>query len=312
MDNSQSLANTPFIAVNVICPICEKESIQYHFKCDSYISTSKEIDLKPKYEFKNKKHSKFNPTLFYLHQCPFCFFTGDKASFKDPVRDVTNSLASFRKKTIDLYKSNQDFLKVLRVLAEKIDDQLSVSYFQIIKRFFIAINHLEHVKTVKKKDSLPLARYLLHLTWLYQDLNNSKERDITYQKLAQLKSSLNGMWDDLPINEETACRRALHFYDVCFYASNVLNRKGIIHNILQLMGRLHVKLGEVNEGRNLLLKSIQYANQAVNDIKQELVTKSRLLTEDDKQELSQKTYRINMFIGETQDLLMQARERKRR
>lgn len=295
---------TPFIFVPAECPICGKESTQRYFKSDAYDVGKKALDLRPlSYTFKDKAFEVFHPPLFYVWMCPHCRFAAEAKCFEDPVAEIVSSMNNFRKRWLENYSNDEKFKKMITILGTL--EEGEQVYYQAIKEYLLAIYQFESIVAVRERDALTLARLGLHLAWLYQDLEESSQRSSTKLLVDQLKYSIIHDWEDAPFDTESALKFALKYYDVTFFASKFLVEKKIDHQILQVIGRLNVILGNIPEGRKVFLKSIMVANAYKQEINEKL--KSPNITKDMQEDLLPKGYKLDGFVVESQDLLYESK-----
>lgn len=301
----QPKGKTPFIFIPAECPICTKESTQRYFKTDAYDLGKKGLDLRPlEYKFKEPEFERFHPPLYYVWLCPHCGYCAEGKVFENPVQEVASSMNNFRKRWLDNYKNDPVFSKMIRILSSG-DDKEQV-YFSAIKKYLLAIFQFESINSIRDKDALSLARLGIHLSWLYQDLAESSQRSSTKLLVDQLKYSIIMDWKDVPLDSESALRLSLKYYDITYFASSFLTQNKIDHNILQVIGRLNVVLGNVGEGRNVFLKAITVANKYKQEVTEEL--KSSSITPEKQEELLHRGNKLDTFIVETQDLLYESKQ----
>lgn len=295
---------TPFIFVPAECPICGKESIQKYFKTDAFDVGKKALDLRPlSYSFKDKSFEAYHPPLFYVWECPHCKYAAEEKCFENPVAEVVSSLNNFRKRWLENYQTDEKFKKMISLLGGLAEGEQA--YFQAIKQYLLAMYQFESIASVRERDALTLARLGMHLAWLYQDLEESSQRASTKLLIDQLKYSVIFDWEDVPLDAESAHRFALKYYDVTYFASNILTEKKIDHQILQVIGRLNVTLGNITEGRKVFLKSIMVANAYKQEINEKL--KDPKITKNMQEDLLPKGYKLDSFVVESQDLLYESK-----
>jgi len=295
---------TPFIFVPADCPICGEESTQRYFKSDAYDVGKKALDLRPlEYIFKDREFEVFHPPLFYVWQCPHCKFTAEEKCFENPVEEVVSSLNNFRKRWVENSQKDETFKKMISLLGGLAEGEQV--YYQAIKEYLLAIYQFESIAAVRERDALTLARLGIHLAWLYQDLEESSQRASTKLLVDQLRYSIIHDWEDAPFDAESALKFALKYYDITFFASSFLTEKKIDHQILQVIGRLNVVLGNIGEGRKVFLKSIMVANAYKQEINEKL--KAPNITKEMQEDLLPKGYKLDAFVVESQDLLYESK-----
>ena len=305
MRDLQPDGKTPFIFTPIKCPICSKESVQKYFKSDAFKAEGKGIDLRPlKFNFIDSDFEAIHPPLYSVWQCPSCKFCGEDNTFENPVEYVVGSMNNFRKRLLENYQTNETFKKVLVALSGGDEDEHD--FFTSIKQYLIAIYQLESIVSVRERDALSLARLCIHLAWLYQDLDENSQKTSTKILVDQVKYSIIFDWPRAPLDAKSALKLALHYYEVTFYESSVLKDKHIDHNILQIIGRLHIVLDDIEEGRKVILKSIMVANKYRQDYEAKL--KAKDITPAIQEQYLPKVHLIDEFVRDTQDLLFESKK----
>ncbi len=246
--------------VNAQCPVCNWKSDQVYLLESSYKTTGKEIDLKPIVKWIENQTIKCYPTLYYMWECPHCAFCANHQMFRDPAANSSTTVEKFRKDTLKLYQ-NANYRKVLEILAE-ITSDFGINFFQAIKRHYIAIYHLEQFDLFRRHETSTLARYYMHLNWLFQDLENWPLRNQTMAHMTGLYGELHKIWPEPPMCSTDAARRALKYYETAYDNLRPDDPDGTEHQLLQVMGRLNIKLKNIDQGLELLSQSANIASKA--------------------------------------------------
>jgi hypothetical protein len=79
----------------------------------------------------------------------------------------------------------------------------------------------------------------------------------------------------------------------------------IEHNILQVIGRLNIILGNVKEGRDTLMKAILAVNKYKSILEKKI--RSANTSKDEQDNLRGKIVLFDNFVQETQELLYEAK-----
>lgn len=304
-----SIGNTPFVSYQVKCPICETTSTQYDFQGEVFIVAERAMDMRPtSYVWKRKKYNSFNPLLYYIWCCPSCSYAANRQYFEDPTSDISLSRSNFRKRVSE-FLIGVDASFDLKPLKTVIDDPVKMTFVDAIKLHLAAIAILEQVSSVRTRDCLPLGKYYLRLSWLYHEMLASKEKEEIIRNMMALKLSLQSTWADMPVNEKAAAMKALQCYETVFFQSRVPERKRAVHIVSQILARLQIKIGAIDEGRNLLWKSIQYCSNYKGQDSDE-IKYSMNLSDSYREQVKQRIESYNKFISETQELLYSTRKKK--
>jgi len=250
-------SETPVFSTEYInCPVCGCKA-EHHFLDKSlFEETSEEADLKPVYKWKKRIYSKYNPLLYYILQCPTCYFSGDVDFFKKPTDDFNFSIKIFDRKAKELVFSDPAASRVLTVL--KTDTPImDFNYTDAVKRYLSAIYFLRQFSSIVEKDSFALARYCLHYSWLLKDLYNSGFKDDGVKLFKQLESKLGDKWKDFIVDPEDALNNALLYYESCLYFSSIPEKLNCELEMLQLVGRLELALGRFRQAQDAFFKCIR-------------------------------------------------------
>lgn len=307
-DERRHLPGTPFIVTPSNCPICKTVSDQYSFRNDIFLVAEKDVDLRPTtYLWKNKKFEDVKPLLYFPWQCPHCLFSACEHYFERPTIDVTLSSRQFKRKIHELLFEDEDF-KFVSVFIREEFDPMAVTHELAVRRLLTAILIFERISTIRNRDSLPLARYFLHLSWLLRDLGEKPELAAEAAMLDDFQGAVADHWPELTLNEDEALRKALSYYENTYYNSRIPERRNIVHNVTQLLGRINIKLENLNEGRNFLWLSIQHASEWKKELEDSI---SESPNEQRREHLIRGVNKCNSFISETQELLYLTRARKK-
>ncbi len=302
----QPEGKTPFILIPAVCPICKNGSVQKFFKSGVYQEGKKDLSLHPEsYTFEDPDFKQYHPPLYFIWQCPHCFFSADQSTFEDPVADVVCSTNNFQKRILSQYQDDESFRETVPLL-EPVEQREELTFHDSIKQYLMAIHFFQSISSIKDRDALNLARYYIRLAWLYEDLEKSDQRISVKILLDQLKYSIIEYWDEIPLTSKAAMEKALFYYEVAYYNSNILAQKHIEHQVMQVIGRLKLILGNIEEARNEFFKGITTANK----YKTELDASFRAAENPDlaREEFLPKISRLEGFIRESQDLMQESKQ----
>lgn len=308
-NNAPDISDTHFSRHQATCPICEAQSWQYDYRNEIYIISERDMDYRPtKYVWKTKTHMSFNPLFYHIWRCPSCSYAASRQYFEEPTADISLSKSKFQK-LVSEFLLSEDLSVGLKPLATQVEAPAKMEFIDAVKLHLNAIAILERVSSVRTRDSLPLGKYYLRLSWLYHEMLQLPDESEASKLMKALELSLQDNWPDLPVNEKSTTVKALHYYDTAFFHSRIPERKRITHVVSQVLARLQIKTGAVSDGRNLLLKSIQYCgvhkNQTIDELKYTTNT-----SESYREQLKHRIDSYNKFISETQELIYSTRNKK--
>ena len=101
-------------------------------------------------------------------------------------------------------------------------------------------------------------------------MNQAETSDENVLELKKIKLAIDNIWRDAPLNETSALIMALKYYDVAVYQSMSLVERGVEHKVLQLMGRIYIRLKRIREARKMLLDTIMNGNKQISALKSKL------------------------------------------
>ncbi|MBN2643615.1 MAG: DUF2225 domain-containing protein [Victivallales bacterium] len=258
----------PLCEVDASCPICTRKSKQLYLRESSYRIASRDIDLKPVAEWVGKRNNECFPTLYDIWQCPNCSYCGSRQVFRQPGLLISSMpLNRFRQLTLELYQ-NETYRNLVQLFVES-PPEFGLDFFQPVKRYLIAIYHLEQIEQFRTRDSFILARYCLHLNWLLRDLERWQMRKITVNYLNRLKPKINELWEHAPLDYAGAAAKALKYYNVFYENSRRDESQETEHQLLQLIGRLDLMLGKPDDAGKILRQSMRSANDMYISVRRE-------------------------------------------
>jgi uncharacterized protein (DUF2225 family) len=294
-----------FVFASCKCPICDADTPFATVRNSLYHHTSRDIDLKPtdcKWLDEQYAHSGIQPSLYDMLQCPQCFFPANRRYFENPSLDTTLHPLDFRNAVSKLFSEDSAVMHAVEILKEPVEP-VAITYFIAVKRHLLSIFLLENIDKIRKRDSLPIARYYLNLAWLYRDLfATERQKRITIEVLDKLRQTLLKTWEvGFPLTETEALRQALAFYENAQCNSSYIESHEIEHHILQIIGRLHILLGDRRSAHVTLLESARIAQQIRASTQAEIEA-----NREDREKvkaLTQKITKIRVFLSETSALI---------
>lgn len=285
--------------VKTKCPICTWESDQLYLREDRFKVIDKDIDLKPVAQWHDGGDC--YPTIYYMWECPHCSFCGNKQMFRNPTGGSSMGLPLFRKQTLELY-THPSFRKVLHLLSE-VPKTNELDFFQAVKRHYLAIYHLQQVEQFRESDCLPLARYHLHLSWLFRDMERWPLHRLVQDQLRKLYEILQPLWLKPPVNPVDSALRSLTYYERYFTNSSAEEEKGTEQQLIQLMGRINLYLGHVAAAEDLFSQALRIANDRCFELKKELKDPKH---SSDKWTIMHRIHHLEHFADETSHLIAEA------
>lgn len=296
---------SPVIQVTRGCPLCEHSFRAATINPELFQVKTTEIDLKPVYQWQKRIFSRCNPEIYTIAICPKCGFSGDENAFIHPLRNLGFTLKSFRSKAKEIL-AGRAFGEVAGMLKAT-NDSAPDDYPAGIRRFMQAIFFLEQFAVIRECDALPLARYCLHLSWLYSDMDRTGYRQDLHRALLELRQELSAHWAAPPINHLDALRLALKYYDTSYYNSSHIADDGHEISILQLIGRIHLRLGEHKTAQDVFFSCIKSTNERVLKLKREMNAVDT--PAETRTALLPVIHELNHFITQSRDLLALTRHK---
>ncbi len=287
------------------CPICGTETRYTFIKSRLYVEQNLDIDYYPrKVHWLAQVDTEENPRLFYMQHCRVCHFTADHSFFTEPFKDSGVSLELFRPKFVKKrYKGEEDVNKLIELLA---CDEQRPGYLDALKLHLLAIFQLQRFEKEAQRESVNLGRYYLRVAWLFRDIARDEALQKTYNhKFAELFETLRPYWADVPADEPSAIRLALKHYGIAHNVSKVVQEACAEINLLTLMVRLHLTLGELEEANNVLAncqdRKLRYDMQ-IKDLAREVGSVSGHPREKELNQMQANARRMRKLLDDTRDL----------
>jgi len=250
-----------FIRAKIACPVCLKSHIQYQLKSRLVWERDRDIDLQPRQFYWTRKGLEhIHPPLYYMWHCPYCHFTAGHKLYSNPVQNCSISPEKFRAAVQALSGEDYKSIYVLQALSSKIDFE-TLDFYQSIKLHLLAVYIHSAIESLIHKDAMNIGRYSLRLAWLYRDLDQQTDKQDVWDQLEELHKDIMEYWPTIPINEELALQMAVTAYTTSFDKSTAIETAIDGVNILQLIGRIHIKLKNYKEAMRILQLSGENARR---------------------------------------------------
>ncbi len=213
---ADNLKNSPYVAVKVNCPVCEKEIVQRYVKSKFYQPVDIEKDHHVQtYKWVDEQYNHIRPENYYIWYCPFCHFADEN--------DV------FRGKIDPMWKGRLDFIaeKILKAgkdtegFQAKVGNEIDITRELIVTEQAI-LSHLlacyiqESFLTTNNRMPHKASRFFLRLAWLYRERATlGSDGSFTpgqYLSFGDFLNALKYIWPEMPLNENDALRSASVYY----------------------------------------------------------------------------------------------------
>lgn len=239
-----------FISKSVVCPLCQQSSLQRRLKRHLYQEQNRDIDLRPRsYLWKAKGLAVPHPLIHFLWHCPTCRFTAWPAVWENPLRGIGVTLTKYREAMRPRPSEDPDTAMALGLLLRGLPWP-ELDYFQGLRLHLLAALELIMLKRATGvQDSINLGRYCLRLSWLYREMNERPELSPAAAQMRALGKALAPHWPDVPLDEETASRQAVAYYEAGAAEASAVEDVGELCNLLLLITRIHLKLRQWDPAR---------------------------------------------------------------
>lgn len=299
------------VKFSVNCAMCGTTSEQYRINPRLFWHQALDIDLQPRNFQTLKGMESQHPPLYYMWHCPACHFTAGYKYFSDPLKDVAIRVDMVSQRLRETYKNNPAFKALTDKLSENITPH-DADFFQAIKLHLLAIQMLTVIEKMVKQNFLNLGRYFLRLGWLHRDLQERPEQYTALNApLTELHTTLRAWWPDIPDGEASALKQAAEYYSRTLEDSHLLKTPVDKINVHQLIGRIHIKLGDPIRAREILMESIDHSRRLKTQVDEELKADSGRLSQMDpgqRGELVSQSRRLGTLADDAQILMERIRE----
>lgn len=254
-----------FTKTSLACPVCEHQEEHCTIIPSAYRKTKYDIDLKPsEYSWLNVSHETINPALYDTWQCSQCRFAANNRYFKNVTREISISPFNFAKKVKRAYKKDE-----LQELNE-IQSQEQGTYANAFLKLYTAIAIYQNVQAIAEKDALPLANHYHHLAWLFRELATNDIADSERETITALIKQIQEIIPEMPSTETKALLKALDSYNTAYFESSLVENEGLAHITQQVMGRIHIYLGNLPEAEIQLKEASKTAEFKIKCINEKL------------------------------------------
>jgi hypothetical protein len=241
---------SPFITKTVVCPICQQSSPQRRLKRHMYQEQKRDIDLRPKsYLWRGKGMAVQHPLVHFLWHCPTCRFTAWPGVWESPSRGINVTLTKYRAAMRPQPGEDPGGAMALGLLLKGLTWP-EVDFIQGLRLHLLATLQMLMLKRVTGvQDSINLGRYCLRLSWLYRELEERPELSPAASQMRALAQALAPHWPEAPLDEATASRQAVSYYEAGAAEALAVEDVGELCNLLLLITRLHLKLRQWDPAR---------------------------------------------------------------
>lgn len=259
---SQKPATMVFKKINQQCPVCDSSSEQFLVDPELYNIVKSDIDKKTAiFKWKVDLPSTYNPIIYEVWLCKNCGYSAHHTYFLSPTVELSMSPLNFSKKVGKILDNNQE----LKMMQEyELLEQLK--YANAIKYTIIAIYIFEQVPAIVNKDSLMLAKHYQLLSWLFREIEQQNISES--EEIKKLIEYFKRYFKTVPQTEVEALEKALTYYDNAFYESSVIDKNKCSHEVLQMMGRINIMLGNYDIAKEQIQeasKEVEYRIKIINE-----------------------------------------------
>ncbi len=299
-------ARIELLKYSVACPICGAIGMHYRLNPRLFCFDSQDLDLQPRQFRHLPGFEHLHPPCYSVWHCPVCLFAAGYKYFRDPLKDMLMPLASVRQHLRETAHSNAVYRNIVSLLGADIDEQ-KPTFLQAIKLNLLAIRVFDEMLTLLKQHYAIQARYYLQLGWLFRDLGERpEEQRREAPALAHLMRQLHVYWPAAPETEAGALRMALDFYALALEDTSSVRTTVDQATIRQQIGRVLCKLGEFQQAREILLDSIQRAQEARAGLERDLRlprSPDELLTPEQSGEMVSQSRQLETLIAGAEALI---------
>jgi uncharacterized protein (DUF2225 family) len=249
-----------FITKEVVCPLCQQPSPQRRLKRHIYQEQDRDIDLRPRsYLWKAKGLAVPHPLIHFLWHCPVCRFTAWPSAWENPLRGIGVTLTKYREALRPRPGEDPGTAMSMGLLLKGLTWP-QLDFFQGLRLHLLAVLELIMLKRgAGVQDSINLGRYCLRLSWLYRELDERPELSPAAGQMRALAQALAPHWPDAPLDEDTATRQAVAYYEAGAAEGSAVEDVDELCNLLLLITRLHLKLRQWDPARLYWSKAFELA-----------------------------------------------------
>ena len=216
-DEKEPKKVNPFVEVKVKCPACDTVSPQFYVKSKLYQPVEIEKDHHVvSYNWNIEDFSEIRPENFFVWHCPHCHFADENEVFRGKIdRLWKGKLELMKDKLITASKDPNSFL--VRIGKEIDYTEVPVSNETAILTHILACYMQEGFLSPNNRMAGKMAKFYLRLAWLYRERETIITKDISntpdgHMSLEGFLKHLKQYWEDIPLTEDEAMRKALVQY----------------------------------------------------------------------------------------------------
>jgi hypothetical protein len=247
---------------SVVCPVCAAESDQYQCNPRLIWAQDQAIDQQPT-KFQHVHGSEgLHPPLFYMWHCPRCRYTMGYRQFSAPLKDVLIQPAVITRRLQEMARTDERFSGVVNCLGDGITLP-DVDFVQAIRLHLLGLHYLLAIEGLVKQHFYGRGRYAMRLGWLYRDLDAEPAKRAEVQGVvARHFETLHALWPEAPDTEAKALRLAVGYFMDTYEAPNWQVPDSEKLGVLDLVARIHMRLGDLPQANQTLSTAISAATAA--------------------------------------------------
>jgi|GEM_PF-4521490 len=176
---------SPFIMINVTCPICGNAFQSYKLKVGLYAVTEKESDQHPKfYKWTDQEFNALNPTYYSIWRCPQCFFSDFSENYE---KRPDSKMLAMKK----IYKP-AEVLKMPFISEITRYTDTGIPSFETAMNLHLTAAYINEIPSrIEDKSYFKLARLYLRIAWLYREKFGGNEDVYESPKLKQALKAID-------------------------------------------------------------------------------------------------------------------------
>lgn len=296
---------------SVVCPVCAVESDQYQCNTRLLWAQDQAIDQQPTKFQRLQGLEGMHPPLFYMWHCPRCLYTMGYRQFSSPLKDVLISPAVITRRLQELVRTDDRFGRIVNQLGEGIALP-AIDFAQAIRLHLLALHFLLAIEGLVKQHFYGRGRYALRLAWLFRDLDADPAKRAELQGvIARDFEALRVLWPEAPDTEPKALRLAVDYFMDTYESTSWQAPVSEKVSLLDLVARIHMRLGDLPRANQLLTTAITTAMEAKQTMDRRLslgASSPDAVPTDQRGELVSQTRRLSSLMTDAQTLLESVRK----
>jgi uncharacterized protein (DUF2225 family) len=228
---------TPFVQVEVPCPICGARASNRYIKSKSYEVVASDADgFVRSYRWLNPAFGRIRPDDYFLWHCASCGYVDLQEDFREPEKRKVE-LENLKERLGRLSETEQG---VIRALRERIDYPAEFFSPPTVMNAHLLGLYLHELPEGHRRNVEKLGRLSLRTAWLYRDRNGVSEEMLRAEH--RFRTGLQAAWPEIPLDEPSGLRRAATYYRSMYdrFTSQTDLRQEV--NVLYLLSELHRRL----------------------------------------------------------------------